>query len=150
MIMRIGSPIQTAVLYTRVECGSRAKIGVTKEVRVAVQTVYHDAERHSHILLLVIPAAGYLAVTAIVAVLVFEKLGVGITAPRLVEPRSDLGRRAGGDRRRDADAIARRRTDSKERRQSDVNCVKDRCAPYLVAVLGSEKVVTSDSAEGPP
>jgi putative CocE/NonD family hydrolase len=32
-----------------------AKFGATKEVRAALQTVYHDAERPSHILLPVIP-----------------------------------------------------------------------------------------------
>ena len=32
-----------------------AKFGATKEVRAAHQTVYHDAERPSHILLPVIP-----------------------------------------------------------------------------------------------
>jgi putative CocE/NonD family hydrolase len=33
-----------------------AAFGTTKEVRVAQQTVYHDAERQSHVLLPVIPS----------------------------------------------------------------------------------------------
>jgi putative CocE/NonD family hydrolase len=36
-----------------------AAFGTTKEVRVAQQTIYHDANRPSHILLPVIPSRGH-------------------------------------------------------------------------------------------
>ena len=53
-------------------------------------------------------AVSYLAVTAFVAVLVFDKARCGDPAPRLVQPRSDLGSRVGGERCGDADDVKRK------------------------------------------